>query len=133
MTDPTAQSRPEPLYRTTHDFSDGRSLQLAIVEALAATENAPRTAVRPLYLSVETDSLESLFAHAEARDATLDVTFDVEDYRVEVDSDGRVAVYEADGEGVEFGEGEGCEAGENGIDVDESDGTGDRRAERPRA
>ena len=101
------------MYQTTHDFSGGRSLQLTIVEALAVAENVSRTKVRPLYQSVETDSLESLFAHAESRDATLCVTFDVAGRCVEVDSDGRVAVYEAEGESDEAGE--------------------DCRAERPRA
>lgn len=118
MTAPTAESHLEPVYQTTHDFSGPRSLQLTVVEALAVAENAPRTEVSPLYESVEPDSLESLFAHASSRDATLCVTFDVADHRVEVDSDGRVAIYEAADES----------------DGDESDDdTEDRRAERPRA
>ncbi|WP_435178604.1 HalOD1 output domain-containing protein [Halorussus sp. AFM4] len=113
MTD-APQSHLEPVYQTTHDFSGPRSLQLTLVDALAVAENAPRTEVRPLYESVEPDSLESLFAHASTRESTLRVTFDAGSRRVAVDSDGQVEIYEADGESEDRDGREGDEARERG-------------------
>lgn len=100
MPNGTVHPECQPEYQTRHDFSTPEHLHLTIVEALAAVEDVPQTEVDPLYDVVEPESLERLFAHADARESALSTAFSVGKWSVTVHSDGRVLVHEC-GEAAE--------------------------------
>ena len=77
-------------HRTTHDPTEGISLSVTVVTALSEALDVEAMAVDPLYWSIDTDALDSLFV-PDGTDST-ELTFVHDDCSVTVRGDGAVLV-----------------------------------------
>ncbi len=95
VSQPVLRNRPEPVASAQYSWGGEMTLVHTIVETLAsATEKSPDE-IPPLHHVVDVDALESIFGprgNGELRPVTGEVTFEVCDHEVEVQSHGRVLV-----------------------------------------
>ena len=88
----------EPAYVETFDPTAGDQPSEAIVSAVAALLDADPLELSPLYESIETSALDSLFEHATRKaTGTHQVWFTYEGIDVGVRSDGRIELIDSSG------------------------------------
>lgn len=81
------------IYRARFDFSS-RPLSEAVIYAVAEVAGSDPVELLPLYSVIDPDALDSLFAPTVAGSSRGDgsITFDIDDHRVTIQSDGIVEV-----------------------------------------
>lgn len=83
-----------PIYETNFEFEGSKSPAEAVVEALAAAEDADPTGFRPLYHTIDPESLNRLFDTDESTQRVL--CFDHAGWTVIVRGDGVVVICDPD-------------------------------------
>lgn len=96
MSDTTPDCEETLLYQAEYDPSDRETLTESIIEAVATVEEIPPLELRPLYETVDIESLTNLMTHAtsDSRNSTVSVEFTLEQLLVVVKSSGLILVYE---------------------------------------
>ena len=84
---------PSPLYETCHD-GDDRHISTTIIEAVARVEGVdPTSTDLRLYDAVDLEALDALFEQS-GTDGDWQFEFSVHGFRIIVDGDGYVSVFE---------------------------------------
>lgn len=80
--------------RFTYDVDESESTSTAVVRAVACVRNRRPTELPPLHDSVDPDALDGLFSTAECERASVGtcVSFDYDDCKIGVSSDGQIVV-----------------------------------------
>ncbi|MDS0473593.1 HalOD1 output domain-containing protein [Natrinema sp. 1APR25-10V2] len=94
-----------PVCQTQFELTGTQRASSAVIDALAAVSDTSPLEMQPLYETIELEALDRLVGHLGTADSGVALEFRVDEWDLIVTGDGRVLVFETEGQngdGLDF-------------------------------